>query len=87
MFLVAYYAPHLTSVVVASIVSAAFGLGHAHQGWRGAMSNGFAGLFLRTLYVASGSLLLPAVIHSAGNLRPIVILWPRSTESRVAAML
>jgi len=86
MFLVSYYATHLTTVVVTLIVAAAFGLGHAYQGWRGVMSTGLSGLILAILYVASGSLLLPAVIHSAANLQAIVILWPPSTESSVAAV-
>jgi membrane protease YdiL (CAAX protease family) len=42
-------------------------------------------LGLTILYIASGSILLPAVIHSTGNLQVVVILWPPSTESRVAA--
>jgi CAAX protease family protein len=87
MFLVAYYAPHLTIVVVALIVSAVFGLGHAYQGWRGVMSTGLTGLILAILYVASGSILLPAVIHSAGNLQAIVILWPPSTGRVALAFL
>jgi CAAX protease family protein len=85
MFLIAYYAPHLTIVMAALIVSAVFGLGHAYQGWRGVTSTGLAGLFLTILYVASGSLLLPAVIHSAGNLQVVVILWPPSADSHVDA--
>jgi len=86
MFLIAYYAPHLTSLVVALIVSAVFGLGHAYQGWRGVTSTGLTGLGLTILYIASGSILRPAVIHSTGNLQVVVILWPPSTESRVAAV-
>ena len=86
MFLIAYYAPRLTIVVVALMVSAVFGLGHAYQGWRGVVSTGLSGLVFTILYVASGSILLPAVIHSAGNLQVVVILWPPSTESRVAGL-
>ena len=84
MFLIAYYAPHLTNGMAVLIVSAVFGLGHVYQGWRGVTSTGLSGLILTILYVASGSILLPAVIHSAGNLQVVVILWPPSTESRVA---
>ena len=83
MFLIAYYAPHLPTVMSVLIVSAVFGLGHAYQGWRGVMSTGFTGLILTILYVASGSILLPAVIHSAANLHVVVILWPPLTASRV----
>ena len=86
MFLIAYYAPHLTIVVVTLIVSAVFGLGHSYQGWRGVTSTGLMGLILTILYVASGSILLPAVIHSAGNMQVVVILWPPSTDSRVSPL-
>ena len=76
MFLIAYYAPHLTNVIVVLTVSAVFGLGHAYQRWRGVASTGLSGLILTTLYAASGSIFLPAVVHSAANLQVVVILWP-----------
>jgi len=71
MFLIACYAPHLSNVMAVLIVSAVFGLGYAYQGWRGVASTGLTGLLLTIVYVGSGSILLPAVIHSADNLQVV----------------
>ena len=58
-------------VVLSSVIFAA---GHLYQGWRGtAMSFGVS-LALASLYAVSGSLLLPVLVHVAGNLRGVLIL-------------
>jgi CAAX protease family protein len=71
------YLPHINGPGLVILTSLVFGIGHAYQGWRGIVSTTVSGLIFGTLYVSSGSLLLPALVHSAGNLQAVLILWPR----------
>lgn len=64
----------LYAAVAASCVI--FAIGHLYQGWRGALSVGVFGVFLGLIYAATGSLLLPVLIHIALDLREMV-LTPR----------
>ena len=49
------------AVIVSSLV---FGLGHLYQGWPGVLKTTIAGLVVAGLYVASGSLWLPMLLHA-----------------------
>lgn len=60
----------LWSLIVAAIF---FGFGHAGQGPRGALITGASGLFFGWLYLASGSLVLPIVLHSLVDLRVLAV--------------
>jgi membrane protease YdiL (CAAX protease family) len=73
---ISHYLPHVKTAELVLLTSLVFGIGHAYQGWRGVASTTISGLIFGTLYVISGSLLLPAVVHSAGNLQGALILWP-----------
>jgi membrane protease YdiL (CAAX protease family) len=75
-FLLFYLVPFLgiPGAVLAS--SAVFGLGHIYQGIRGVLLTAAIGLFLATLYVLTGSLLVPIVVHAALDLRLLVIVTP-----------
>ena len=42
-----------------------FGLGHLYQGSAGVMKTGATGLLMGILYVATGSLLWPMILHTA----------------------
>jgi uncharacterized protein len=75
-FYISLYLPHINSPGLVLLTTLVFGIGHAYQGWRGIASTTVSGLIFGTLYVASGSLLLPAVVHSTGNLQGALILWP-----------
>jgi len=75
------FLPHITSIELVVLSSLIFGLGHLYQGWTGVASTGLSGLILSTLYVSTGSLLLPVVIHSLGNMQGVLILWPESPRS------
>jgi uncharacterized protein len=81
VFYISSFLPHLNIVALVLVASAIFGLMHLYQGWRGVASTTVSGMLLTTLYVVTGSLLLPAVIHSLGNLQAVVICWPQSTQS------
>ncbi|WP_169818043.1 CPBP family intramembrane glutamic endopeptidase [Caryophanon latum] len=39
------------------------GLAHYYQGWKGILATGIAGYALFNIYIASGSLLLPIILH------------------------
>jgi membrane protease YdiL (CAAX protease family) len=81
VFYISSLMPHFNKFALVLVVSAVFGLMHVYQGWRGVTSTAVSGLLLTTLYVMTGSLLLPAVIHSLGNLQAVVICWPQSTRT------
>jgi membrane protease YdiL (CAAX protease family) len=76
-FYISLYLPHINGPGLVLLTSLVFGIGHAYQGWRGIASTTVSGLIFGTLYVASGSLVLPAVVHSTGNLQAVLILWPQ----------
>lgn len=62
---VIWYLLALTPNVVAWVVGAAlFGMAHAYQGSRGVLQTGLVGLGLVILYVLSGSLWIPMVVHA-----------------------
>lgn len=62
-FLLAYldaYLPWLAAVLGSAVI---FGLAHAYQGAGGALRCGMIGLVTALLYVWTGSILLPALLH------------------------
>ncbi|HEY0737567.1 MAG TPA: CPBP family intramembrane glutamic endopeptidase [Herpetosiphonaceae bacterium] len=63
------------------IACALFGVGHRYQGWRGALQTCGFGACMCALFVATGSLLLPIVVHILVNLR-IALLPPRQAQLR-----
>jgi membrane protease YdiL (CAAX protease family) len=71
------YLPHINRPGLVILTSLVFGIGHAYQGRRGIVSTTVSGLIFGTLYVTSANLLLPALVHSTGNLQAVLILWPR----------
>jgi uncharacterized protein len=70
-FYISLYFPHINAPELVLLTSLVFGIEHAYQGWRGIASTAVAGLIFGTLYTISGSLLLPAVVHSAGRMDPL----------------
>ncbi len=60
-----------TAMVVSSVL---FGLAHSYQGALGVALTGLAGYWLAGLYVLTGSLLLPIVVHALVDLRLLVAL-------------
>lgn len=75
-FYISLYLPHVKTAELVLLTSLVFGIAHTYQGWRGIASTTISGLIFGMLYVISGSLLLPALVHSAGNLQGALILWP-----------
>ncbi|MBZ5664827.1 MAG: CPBP family intramembrane metalloprotease [Acidobacteriia bacterium] len=70
------YLPHLNTSERVLLTSLVFGFGHLYQGWRGAVAAGILGLVLAGMYLITGSLLLPVVIHAATDARVLLIFPP-----------
>ncbi|MEU2941527.1 CPBP family intramembrane glutamic endopeptidase [Nocardiopsis alba] len=49
-----------------------FSVAHVYQGWWGLLSAGFSGTLFTVLYLGTGSLLVPILVHVALNLRSLV---------------
>lgn len=61
-----WYLAHWTGEMQAALLSSlVFGLGHAYQGPRGILLTGAIGVFMAGIYLLSGSLYLPMLIHAA----------------------
>ncbi len=65
------------AVVVSSMV---FGLCHLYQGVRGILGTGAFGAGMAILYVASGSLIVPIVLHALLDLRVLLLHRPTAGE-------
>ena len=78
--------PHMGVVAVVLLTSAAFGLAHLYQGWKGVMATGVGGALLAAAYEATGNLLFPTVLHSMGNLRVALLPIAASEESSVSSL-
>jgi membrane protease YdiL (CAAX protease family) len=70
---VAALLPAVPDLVLVLIAGAAFGLAHAYQGVSGIVTTGVLGGVLAGLYLATGSLVLPIVLHAAIDLRFLLV--------------
>lgn len=62
------------SVGVGLVASAViFGLIHAYQGWRGVIATTVAGFFLAFVYLKSGSLIHPMVLHALIDVLALIV--------------
>ena len=75
------YVPQLNTLEKVLLTSLCFGLAHIYQGWRGAVSSGIVGLVFAGLYVMTGSLLLPVVIHAAVDMRGLLMFPPDTPQA------
>jgi membrane protease YdiL (CAAX protease family) len=86
-----WYLSHWVGLITAAALSAViFGLGHAYQGGRGMLQTGAVGAFLAAVYLVTGSLLAPIVIHAFMDLhsgRVAYDLYARDAEDRSATEL
>jgi len=78
------YIPHINTLEKIILTSLFFGMAHVYQGWKQAIPTSIVGLLLALMYVFSGSLLLPIVVHAITDWRLLIILPPES--SRAAAL-
>jgi membrane protease YdiL (CAAX protease family) len=76
LYYLSLYLPHLNTAERVLLVSFSFGLAHIYQGKSGAIGTGIVGLVLAGLYLLTGSLLLPVVIHALMDARALLIFPP-----------
>lgn len=65
---------HVPLTAALLIAAAIFGLQHLYQGAIGSVMSGIIGLLLSLLFLLSGTLLLPMILHALLDLRMLVIL-------------
>jgi len=83
-FLLYYIAVNLSalgSVERIALASIVFGLCHFYQGWQGVVGTAVLGAVLAGLYVTTGSLLLPIILHALIDLRILLIFTPKRLEA------
>ena len=76
-FLIHYWrvAPFHLSVTWALVVSAAiFGIGHLYQGIAGGVQTAMLGFLLGALFLITGDLLVPMMVHAVLDLRALLLL-------------
>jgi membrane protease YdiL (CAAX protease family) len=61
------------SFVLVAIAAVAFGLAHAYQGRAGVVATGVLGGVMAVLYLDTGSLLLPVLLHALIDLRFLLV--------------
>jgi uncharacterized protein len=59
--------------VLVAVAAVAFGLAHAYQGIGGIVLTGVLGGILAALYLSTGSLLLPVLLHAVVDLRFLLV--------------
>jgi uncharacterized protein len=63
----------LPVAVLVAIAAVAFGVAHAYQGWTGVVTTGVLGGVMALLYLGTGSLLVPVLLHAAIDLRFLLV--------------
>lgn len=63
----------LPTAVLVLVAAVAFGLAHAYQGRAGVLTTGLLGGVMAALYLQTGSLLLPVLLHAAIDLRFLLV--------------
>jgi membrane protease YdiL (CAAX protease family) len=81
---VAVLLPDADPRVVVVVAAVLFGLAHAYQGRLGMLATGLVGAALAGLYLGTGSLLVPMVLHVLVDLRPL-LLTRRADRTDAAA--
>ena len=77
----------LNGAVLIVTAAAIFGLAHGYQRIMGVLLTALAGALFCALYVASGSLLVPIVLHALADARFALLPAPRHADPRPAASL
>jgi membrane protease YdiL (CAAX protease family) len=65
------------AIIGAAIV---FGIAHGYQGWKGILVTSVLGLVMTALFYATGSLLLPIVVHALLDLRILLLRFSSTSE-------
>ena len=81
MYYLGEHVPHINTPEKILLTSLIFGLAHVYQGWKRTIPTGIGGLIFASLYVFSGSLLLPIVVHAVTDWQTLLILPPQATPA------
>ncbi|MEW5916825.1 MAG: type II CAAX endopeptidase family protein [Gemmatimonadota bacterium] len=73
-FLLWYLAAYVGTWPAVGLGAVAFGVGHAYQGMSGIIKTGIVGALAGALYVTSGSLIWPMLLHAAVDLQAGVMV-------------
>ncbi|WP_409305007.1 CPBP family intramembrane glutamic endopeptidase [Peribacillus sp. SCS-155] len=71
---------HLEDLILGLTAAAIFGLAHYYQGWKGVLGTALVGFALSRVYVSTGSLLFPILLHIAIDLRFMLFMKKPSAE-------
>lgn len=71
---------NLPLTAILFVTAAVFGVNHAYQGAAGALKTGIAGFAFGGLFLLTGNLALPMVLHAAIDLQAVFILWPAAVK-------
>ncbi len=77
------YIPHVNNLEKVLLTSLFFGMAHRYQGWPAVAKTGLASVVLAGLYLLTGSLLLPMVVHAMNDMQVPLIFWPKATRDAV----
>ena len=78
MYYLSAYVPHINTAATAVCASLIFGLAHIYQGRMRGLAVAIIGLVFAGLYLLSGSLVLPMVIHAVMDYRALLIFPPNA---------
>lgn len=78
-------APGISTPAVVVTCAVLFGIAHWYQGLSGVVGTGLAGAALTMLYLATGSLVLPMVLHTLIDLRALALTPPTAAPDREPA--
>ena len=70
--------PSLSWGMIVAITALIFGMAHLYQGWIGIVGTGLLGAVLAIIYLTTGTILLPILIHMLSNIRGLVLTNGRS---------
>jgi membrane protease YdiL (CAAX protease family) len=87
-YLIWYFVHWLGLIPAAIVTSVLFGLGHAYQGVRGMIVTALFGAFLAAIYLVTGSLIMPMILHAAMDLHSgslMLSAWEREAAARASA--
>lgn len=85
-FLIAYLGAVAGPWPAVAAAAFVFGFGHVYQGWRGMIATTLVGLLMGGLYLLTGSLLMPMVLHVLIDVHSgTVAYWAHAREPEFAA--
>jgi len=81
---IAVQALSLHPLAAVGLLSVLFGAGHLYQGWKGMLGVALIGWAFGVIYVETGSLLVPVIVHVAVDLRALVLVPIEQVSARRA---